>query len=331
MSSHVNVLIVGAGISGLMAANRLQQEGKRVLVVDKESDVGGRMTTRHVGPGRADHGAQFFTVRTAEFRHYVNKWMADGLIFEWSRGWSDGSLDIAKPDGYPRYAVRDGMAAVPKHLAQQIDVRTGVKLINLTQQDKQWQAVDENGNQYTSDAVILTPPVPQSLTLLRAGNTVLHPHDTAALERISYAPCLCGIFWVKGKVYLPAPGALQRPLSPISWIADNQRKGISPAATLITVHSGPLFSQDHYEDREDVVVSNLYAALKPHLDDIAIVETTQYKRWRYSLPITLHPERILYARDVPPLIFAGDAFKEPRIEGAVLSGLAAADRLLAGL
>jgi predicted NAD/FAD-dependent oxidoreductase len=41
-----------------------------------------------------------------------------------------------------------------------------------------------------------------------------------------------------------------------------------------------------------------------------------------------YPERCLVAAKEPPLVFAGDGFGSPKVEGAALSGLAAADALL---
>ena len=46
------------------------------------------------------------------------------------------------------------------------------------------------------------------------------------------------------------------------------------------------------------------------------VNQVEIKRWRYALPLVLHPERYLKADGLPPLYFGGDAFGGPRVEGA---------------
>lgn len=63
-AAPADVLIVGVGICGLVAATSLTAGGLRVVLLDKGRSVGGRLGTRRVGPGRADHGAQFFTARS---------------------------------------------------------------------------------------------------------------------------------------------------------------------------------------------------------------------------------------------------------------------------
>ena len=113
-----DILIVGAGLSGLMAANSLRGSGLHVMLVDKGRSVGGRLATRRIGPGKADHGAQFFTVRSPKFKSWVDEWLATELVYKWSMGWSDASLDAdinAVSDGYPRYAVHGGMNALAKY------------------------------------------------------------------------------------------------------------------------------------------------------------------------------------------------------------------------
>ena len=41
-----------------------------------------------------------------------------------------------------------------------------------------------------------------------------------------------------------------------------------------------------------------------------------------------HPEPFFAASEVPPLLFCGDGFGQPKVEGAALSGLTVADYLL---
>ena len=175
---------------------------------------------------------------------------------------------------------------------------------------------------------MLTPPVSQSLALLDAGSVHLAPADRDALIRIEYAPCLAGLFWLDRSPILPEPGALQRVGAPIAWIADNQRKGISPQATLITVHAGQEDSVRLYGAPVAKALAFLQAGLEPYLAPGTAFLDRQLKRWRFAQPVVIHGERTLLAAGLPPLAFAGDAFGAPRVEGAALSGLAAAQALI---
>jgi renalase len=104
-------VVVGAGISGLLAARELTAVGWRVVVLDKGRGVGGRMATRRVGDGWFDHGAQFFTVRSERFQRLVSSWLESDIVEEWSRGFADAK-GTQNEDGYPRYRGSEGMASV---------------------------------------------------------------------------------------------------------------------------------------------------------------------------------------------------------------------------
>jgi hypothetical protein len=225
------------------------------------------------------------------------------------------------------------MNALAKYVAAQLEpavvIRADTRVRSLKPAEHGWQAWDESGQTYTSRAVLLTAPAPQALELLP--REPLSAADRSALERITYAPCVAGLFHIEGTTTLPEPGAVQTPDQPISWIADNRRKGISPEATIITVHAGPDFSRELWEQPDAAALDALRAALKPFLGAQAVIAEAQLKRWRYALPTVLHAERYLLAENLPPLAFAGDAFQEPRVEGAALSGLAAGKALAARL
>lgn len=333
MTQHhqTEVVIIGAGLAGLLAARQLRAAGIKAVILEQRDRLGGRLATRQIGPGLADHGAQFFTVREAAFRERVATWRDAGLVFEWARGWSDGSLDTAPPDGHPRYAVRGGMHALARHLAEGLDVRLRATLTAIAQQGAGWLVQDDRDQRYSTRALLLTPPVPAILPLLHAAGIPRAEADNTALNMIHFAPCLAGIFWIDGAVQLPEPGALQQPDAAITWIADNQRKGLSPDATLITVHAGTATSDSLWSQSDAEVLAVLESALRQHTAEDAHIVQQDLIRWRYAQPLALYPARYLQLADLPPLIFAGDAFGGPRVEGAALSGIAAGKALIAAL
>ena len=123
-------VVVGAGISGLLAARELRAAGWRVVVLDKGSEVGGRLATRRVENGTFDHGAQFFTVRNERFGRLVEGWLGEGIVGEWSRGFADAE-GKQNEDGHPRYNGSRGMSSVADHLARGLDVRTGERVVDV--------------------------------------------------------------------------------------------------------------------------------------------------------------------------------------------------------
>ncbi len=326
--NRADVIVVGAGIAGVMAASRLQEAGLQVIVAEANPFAGGRMVTRQIGPGFADTGAQFFTARSEEFLSWVDRWLAAGLIFEWSQGWSDGSLGTVPPSGHPRYAARGGMSALIAALAERLDIRFNTRLISIETWSQGWQMRDDRGRILVAPTVILTPPMPQALDLITAGQVKLTAVDRALLDPVSYDPCLAGIFWIDGPVHIPDPGAVQRPNAPITWIANNRSKGISPGATLITVHAGPEYSRQLWDEPERDILRALESSLNLFKDAQAHTVQAHLERWLYAMPAAPLANLYLVAGGLPPLIFAGDSFSMPRVEGAALSGLAAASALV---
>jgi renalase len=329
--TQTEVLIVGAGIAGLMAAQSLSHQHIKTVIIEKNDRVGGRLATTEIGGGRADHGAQFFTVRNPQFRVWVNLWLDEGLAFEWSRRWSDGSLTIIPFDSHPRYAIRGGMTTLAEHLAADFDVRLNTRLVRLTPDGDSWLAMDEKGRTYTAPALLLTPPVPLSLQMLDAGEVALSAHDREALESLEYDPCLSGIFRFEKAIHLPEPGAIQRPNAPIAWIADNRRKGLSPDTTLITVQASAAYSRRLWNLSDQEVLVALESGLQEFKASTTASIEAYLERWPYAVPIRPYPNRCLRSADLPGLVFAGDSFGSPRVEGAALSGLSAAKALVAEL
>lgn len=140
----VDIAIVGAGLAGLMAGRRLMESGLSVAIFESAPVVGGRIMTHSVGQGRVDSGAQFFTVREPEFAAIVYQWLQDGVVFEWTRGWSGGSLGGPIVDGYPRYAAHNGFTALAEYLAKGLPIYRSCPIESLSVQDEQWVLAGPN-------------------------------------------------------------------------------------------------------------------------------------------------------------------------------------------
>ncbi|MBZ0296705.1 MAG: FAD-dependent oxidoreductase [Anaerolineae bacterium] len=320
----IDCLVVGAGISGLLAACKLHAAGQSVIVLDKGNGVGGRMATRRIHDSTFDHGAQFFTVRDDRFGVLVDAWLKSGLVVEWSRGFADRAGEM-KEDGHARYRGAQGMTTIPKHLAADIDVRTSAQVTAIDLDSQSGWLVQTEQETYEARRLLLTPPVPQSLALLDAGNYRLPVDVRHDLDAISYNPCIALMARLDGPSAVPAPGGIQLNQEPIYWMADNYRKGISSAYG-VTIHAAPDFSHAHFDDLE-AAAKLLFEAAAPYLGD-AQVSTYQVQSWRYSQPLDVYADTYLALQDGPPLVLAGDAFAGPRVEGAALSGLTAGDYLL---
>jgi monoamine oxidase len=61
-----DVVVVGAGMAGLTAARALAEAGMKVLVVEAQDRIGGRIWTRHVGDEAIELGAEFIHGRPPE-------------------------------------------------------------------------------------------------------------------------------------------------------------------------------------------------------------------------------------------------------------------------
>jgi renalase len=321
-------IVVGAGISGLVAARELSDAGWRVIMLDEGSRVGGRMATRRMGDGTFDHGAQFFTVRSERFQRLITRWLEAGVVEEWTRGFADAE-GIYHDDSHPRYRGSEGMHSVPRHLARGLHVRTGERVVEVNVRDGGWEALTGSGTREIGAALVLTAPVPQSLLVVGSGGSALSSEACEKLDKISYAPCLALMALLDGPTGVPEPGGMQIKGEPLDWIGDNQRKGISQAPG-ITVHAGPEWSREYFEAGEAEITASLlsFAGERLGTDLVPKVVQTSITRWRYSWVTKPYPEPCLAASEDPPFLFAGDTFGGAKIEGAALSGLAAADRLL---
>lgn len=317
----VDTLIIGAGISGLLCATELQRAGLSVCVLDKGRGVGGRMATRQMANGRLDHGAQYFTVRDPRFQAFVDEWQAAGIVREWFRKIPEDT----NPEGYPRYCGVNGMTDVAKHLASQLEVHRSQQVIDLVRCDGAWIAQTSAGRIFAGSQLVVTTPLPQALSLLATTGLQWAGAALPSLEKIRYRKGLAALLVLEGPSGLPAPGGLKLKEGPLTWIADNQQKGISPDVSTVTLHADSDFAERYWDASDEVRGVLMIEAARPYLRS-SVREFTCH-RWGYTLPVTHWPEPY-FENSGLKLVLAGDAFGGPRVEGAALSGIAAAQNIL---
>ncbi len=346
-----DVLILGAGLSGLKAARDLQAAGHRVLVLDKNRGVSGRASTRRWDGVPVDHGAQFFTARSEAFRAQVADWIARGVCFEWAKGFHQWEEDrgLMPPDadkeaGHPRHACRAGMSALGKDLAAGLEkdsVRTDTKAVALEWVGGRWLARLEDGGTAEGRRLLLTVPTPQALALLEvsedAVKDALDPFVLSKLRAVEMAPSLAVL--VRGDVPAPEWQAVQLRDATVTWIgADSDKR--DPAAVdgkqVFVLHGSGPFSRE-WQDRDLEEAADKMVARAGEIvgDWITKLPERQVHRWRYSsVPHGLEHDQYLSngayggAGERPPLYFAGDTYMGSKVEGAYSSGRAVAEAIL---
>ena len=327
----MRVLVIGAGIAGLSAARRLVELGvdhSDLRVVDKGRGIGGRMASRRIetpaGTARFDHGAQFFTTRSSIFADTVDAAVSAGAVVEWTRGFEP------EADGFPRWRGREGMTGLCKWMAADtgLTVEHGRRVLDLG---------DELARE-PADAVIHTAPVPQALATMAFCGMLPEPELADALAALRYKPTIAVLLVpATSPTGLATHGGAQHNDDPdnpdLAFVTDNQAKGISEIPA-VTIHLSNRTSADLWGASDDEVIDRALAAAADHLGpaaDRSAALAVHVQRWRYAGPVACWPDPTVVWGHAPTIALAGEAFAGPKVEGAFLSGRAAADTIAASL
>jgi predicted NAD/FAD-dependent oxidoreductase len=310
-----DILIIGAGMTGLMAASDLQSAGYRIVIIDKGRGVGGRIASRRVGKATFDHGAQFITSKNPRFAKTIESWQQSGVVEEWY-------LDTT--DGRRCWRGTPAMTAVAKNLAGKMEILLGKRVLSIIDHKTHWTLHLDDGKVISAKAVLLTPPVPQSLAILNSGGIDLPNSKKVQLNSVEYESCLAVMAMMGSPSRIPKPGYMKLNNGPIVWVADNQMKGVSKLPA-VTIHASTAFSLEMWEYNWEKIGLELLKSAESWIGSDVI--DFQIHGWRYSRPVRIQEKPYVILSSSPPLIVAGDAFGGASVEGAAISGWAAADRL----
>lgn len=345
-----DVVIVGAGISGLTCAATLQNEGYRVVVVEKSRGVGGRVATRQLPLGRVDHGCPVLTKDLQDespYGTYVESLINNGIVhwptdkiymarFNQNR-WSLEPVQVLDSNQF--YITPAGMTAIAKALAKPLQIKLSQRVTHISLKDDTWQVSTEamagivEPMTFQAKAVVLSIPAPQALDLcLPLIQEGLSVSVIEALQQVQFDPCLTVMAGYSPSVpWESLPWSeVQCPNDPvIARIICDRRKREMPSGPCFAIHSTPAFAAQHLE------TADLSAVGQQMLDRIGQVYEPwmaapvlfQVHCWRYAIAASGHPGQPLAAHLSQPLWICGEWCVGATIQQAFEVGLDVAQQL----
>lgn len=317
----VKIALIGAGISGITAANYLRERGEHdLLLIDKGRSVGGRLATRRIENGRADHGAQFFTVREAAFKKECERWIENGWVTKWFG------------DPHPRYKSEGGMNQLAKKLAEDLPVMLSTRITKIEKENAHYLLYAEDECVVKAEKIIITSPVPQTVELLENSAIPVETEQWHKLNDITYYPSLVALMTVAEHLSIGESGHLDQGLpKEVERIAHQKQKGISDAP-IISVYMSGEWAESRFEQDEKKTLDEIFDCIDSIIPGEA-VEEVQLKKWRYAQGKSVVHEPFIQL-DEESILIGGDLFLQPddqagrsRVESAFLSGKAMAENI----
>ena len=314
-----NIAIIGAGLSALSIAHLLKDQAK-ITLFDKARGVSGRMSTRRAFPYCFDHGAQYFTARTAAFQTFIQPLIHARLIDRWDARYVkfDGSNIIERKDwknDEPRYVGVPGMNAVAKHLADDLTIQLKTKIASLQRNlDEKWQMLDESGSVHGDfDWVISTAPAPQAIELLP---TTFEYHDY--MKGIRMRPCFSLMLGFSEALPIEFDAA-HVTNADVSWMAVNSSKPGRSHPFSLLIHSSEPYAEAHLGLDRGIITKHLCGETSRIIGlDLAAADFKAVHAWHYANNAKRESHQVLLDR-VDKLAACGDWCEGGRVEGAFTS------------
>ncbi|MDG1681063.1 MAG: FAD-dependent oxidoreductase [SAR86 cluster bacterium] len=314
----MKIAIIGAGLSGLTAAINLDRTAD-ITLFEKSRRPGGRICTRYVDSYNFDHGAQFFTARSAEFKEFLKPLIKSGVVDNWKARWievKDNRIISRQQwsDDLPRYVGVPSMSVIGKYLSKNLNIKLNTE-VSIQKSPKGWKVVDCDGEVFGHyDWVISSIPAEQSLKLLP---NYFSYHD--ALKQKKMFGCYSLMLGFDEALDLDWDAA-QLNGTDISWIAVNSSKPGRSGDYSLLVHSTNDWAEEHLDDDVDTVKEYLCSQVAEIIgQNVYSAQHVDLHRWRYA-NIPRQDQNTLYIDSEFKLSACGDWCKKGRIEEAFRSG-----------
>jgi predicted NAD/FAD-dependent oxidoreductase len=260
------IAIIGAGLSGLAAANGLLASGLRVALIDKGRSLGGRIASRRSDGFTFDHGLRYFPSQPLPFMPILQRWHAAGLIADW------GGHFIGVP----------AMNAPLSDLVGGADLLTGCQVEMIRRLPAGWQLSAVDGPLHIAgngsfSAVVLAIPAPQAATLAERAGLSLDP-----LYAPTYAPCWTLMAGFDRPLPLEADRT-ETPHDTLEWVSrENSKPGRTAEREALVAQAGADWSRRHLELDASEAGQRLWHLLVHNRRISEIPSFVNAHRWRYA-------------------------------------------------
>jgi len=253
----VDIAVIGAGMAGLICAQQLRQAGYSVIVVENSRGLGGRVATRRLQGTCADHGMRYLEPQGKWSQQLIDILCDRHLLKPWIETihQRDRQGQIHPIDQHPGYAAPDGMTAIAKFLATDLEIWRGQRVVAINPSQQLWQltleTADADPATLTARAIVLAIPAPQALALLEPLTEL--PSDLLTnLRSVEFDPCLTAIA-VYPEHRQPAvsdlPWRVMTFTDPtdLDWVGLDSSKRSHPTQPIFVLQSSAAFAQTHLE------------------------------------------------------------------------------------
>lgn len=255
-----------------------------------------------------DHGAQYFTARSPEFREEVSRWQRAGLVAPWEAPLGVFEGGRLRPRhravSETRYVGVPTSRALLSGLAVGLDVRSGVEVARIeARSGSGYRLWDRAGNDLgTYPRVVITAPAPQAVRLLRG----VAPTLSEAAENVRFLPTWAVLVSLPEPLDLPYGGVFINE-GPLSWLAREGSKPNRGSEERLVLHASSAWSLAHLEHDPEVVTTHLVAALGTVLGGAELrPRSAVAHRWRFARPEETEETRTILSAHGGTLSCGGD-------------------------
>ena len=153
--------VIGSGISGATIANLLNKK-YQVSLYDKGRGPGGRASFKRIkGKIGFDHGTQYISPKTSEFKNFTNKLIKKKILKRWTGKHIFLNLKKKENKKHIKIIGQHGNNDICKFLLKKIKYYYQSEVKKIYYKDKLWFLLFSDGKIRSFKGIVLTCPFPQ--------------------------------------------------------------------------------------------------------------------------------------------------------------------------